>query len=149
MTCPRCWPASLNQDALGLRRPGPVKPEEPSTEDVKPITLKRRLLNTMGFTKTPRGGRRRKILLPPVEARRGGRWPWRASSVDVPAGFSGGIPFCRRPWMASSSVIEPPPFGVVRDLLVHGLDRGITPMLNQAARELLVSNTTEQLHRTP
>ena len=32
----------------------PVKPEEPSTEDVKPITLKRRLLNTMGFTKTPR-----------------------------------------------------------------------------------------------
>ena len=32
----------------------PVKPEEPSTEEVKPITLKRRLLNTMGFTKTPR-----------------------------------------------------------------------------------------------
>ena len=26
----------------------------PSTEEVKPITLKRRLLNTMGFTKTPR-----------------------------------------------------------------------------------------------
>jgi len=31
-----------------------VKPEEPSTEEVKPITLKRRLLNTMGFTKAPR-----------------------------------------------------------------------------------------------
>ena len=32
----------------------PVKQEEPSTEEVKPITLKRRLLNTMGFTKAPR-----------------------------------------------------------------------------------------------
>ena len=32
----------------------PVKQEEPAAEEVKPITLKRRLLNTMGFTKTPR-----------------------------------------------------------------------------------------------
>ena len=49
MTCPRCWPASPKSRRSRSASARPVKPEEPSTEEVKPITLKRRLLQHHGL----------------------------------------------------------------------------------------------------
>ena len=51
--CPRCWPASLKSRRSRSTSARPVKPEALYRRR-EPITLKRRLLNTMGFTKTPR-----------------------------------------------------------------------------------------------